>query len=475
MSRANRMKQSVIFLLISVAATMPLAGQTFTKLLDFNNGETGSSLIQGRDGYLYLPSAFGGSFGYGSISRIGLDGSLTTIYSFYGFSDGAYPADLVLGADGNFYGVTVQGGNSHCHAPVGCGTIFKLSSTGHITVLHTFEGDDGYNAYGGLTQAIGGSFYGATSVGGLNNLGTLYKITPGGAFTKLYDFDGADGATPLSPPIQASDGAFYGTTQSGGLHHGRCDAGCGTIYKLAADGKLTRLHSFHGEGLSPDASLLQASDMALYGTTYWGGDLANCEAEGCGTIFKIAPEGFTVVHEFEASDGEHSDTPLIQGTDGNLYGTTSLGGNLSCESPYGCGTLFQLNLDGDLSTLYVFGLTDGAGVHAPLLQATNGDFYGTTVDGGKFNEGTLFSLYMGLSPFVALVRPAGKVGQSGGILGQGFTGTTSVTLNGVPASFKVVSDTYLTATVPPGATTGYVTVTTPIGVLTSNKKFIVLP
>ena len=161
---------------------------------------------------------------------------------------------------------------------------------------------------------------------------------------------------------------------------------------------------------------------------------------------------------------------------------TGLGGTGGCAAP-GCGTIFQITPAGVLTTLHSFDGTDGDFPAGGLFQATNGILYGTTASGGKYTSddcyeetcGTLFSLDMGLSPFVAFVVPAGKVGQTGGILGQGFIGTTSVMLNGVPANFKVVSDTYLTATVPAGATTGYVTVTTPSGTLTSNVPFRVIP
>lgn len=166
----------------------------------------------------------------------------------------------------------------------------------------------------------------------------------------------------------------------------------------------------------------------------------------------------------------------MQGTDGLFYGTTSAGGDLACNAPYnGCGTVFSITSAGAMTTLHIFELTDGLAPTGGLLQATNGAFYGTTDQGGTYDDGTVFSLDMGLGPFVAFVHAAGRVGKTGGILGQGFTGTTSVSLNGTPASFTVVSDTFIRATVPAGATTGYVTVTTPTGVLISNVPFYVLP
>ena len=137
--------------------------------------------------------------------------------------------------------------------------------------------------------------------------------------------------------------------------------------------------------------------------------------------------------------------------------------------------MFRVTTGGALTTLHTFDGKDGADPFSGLVQDTNGDLYGTTYDGGSHDEGTVFSLDMGLGQFVSFVNGAGRVGQTGGILGQGFTGATSVSLNGTPASFRVVSDTFIEATVPAGATTGYVTVTTPGGTLSSNVPFRVLP
>ena len=157
-------------------------------------------------------------------------------------------------------------------------------------------------------------------------------------------------------------------------------------------------------------------------------------------------------------------------TDGNLYGTTSLGGAM-----YGLGVAFSLSSNGTFSLLHTFDPTNGGEPSTGLLQETDGSFYGANYYGGTYHSGTLFNLDVGLGPFVSFLRAAGKVGESGPILGQGLTGTTAVELNGTPANFTIVSDTFIKATVPSGATTGYVTVTTPTGVLTSNVPFHVIP
>jgi len=248
----------------------------------------------------------------------------------------------------------------------------------------------------------------------------------------------------------------------------------------------TTLYSFCtqtncADGSKPVAGLVQGSDGNLYGTTYTGG------ANGSGTAFRLTAKGkLTTLYSFcsqsNCADGAEPDAPLIQATDGSLYGTTQYGGDITCNPSYedmGCGTLFNINLHGEHATLHVFEFTDGAYPESALMQATSGKFFGTTYGGGiacgSPGCGTVFSLDVGLGPYVSFVRRAGKVGQTGPILGQGFTGTSGVSLNGTPASFTVVSDTEIRATVPVGGTSGFVTVDTPGGKLTSNVPFYVLP
>jgi uncharacterized repeat protein (TIGR03803 family) len=186
-------------------------------------------------------------------------------------------------------------------------------------------------------------------------------------------------------------------------------------------------------------------------------------------VFKITPMGdFILLHQFTGDDGARPRAGVIQATDGNFYGTTSVGG------ANGGGTIFEITAEGEFFALYSF-LPQSSSPQGALLQATNGTFYGTTSGGGAFNDGIVFRASAGLGPFIAFVQGAGKVGQTGGILGQAFTGTTSVSFSGISATFTVVSDTFIRATVPPGATTGYVTVTTPSDTLTSNVPFYVLP
>jgi uncharacterized repeat protein (TIGR03803 family) len=287
----------------------------------------------------------------------------------------------------------------------------------------------------------------------------------------------------VGPLVQASDGNLYGTTWIGGANDNAvfCSNGCGTIFRLTANGVLTTLYNFCSlnncaDGFNPEASLVQAIDGNLYGTTYYGG-VANAYG---GTVFRITRAGnLTTLYSFctvaNCSDGVAPIGALVQATDGNFYGVTENGGTGGGSA----GSIFEITPAGTLTTLYSFcGLPNcygGVFPEARLLQAADGNFYGTTYEGGSGGAGTVFSLNTGLAPFVSFIRNPAKIGQQFGILGYGLTGTTSVSLNGIAATFKLQSDTLLIATVPAGATTGYVTVTTPSGALTSNVPFRVIP
>lgn len=451
----------LVFALCTLAATS--WAQTFITLVYFTDGSSVfSSLIQGRDGSLYGVSNNGGTGGYGTVFKVTPTGKLTTLYRFCSqadCTDGFYPfGGLVLGTDGNFYGTAQNGGTG------GLGTIFKITPNGVLSVLHNFVGTDGSYPDAGLALGVDKNFYGVTSGGGTLDLGTVFKMTPAGTLTTLHSFDGSDGDVPFAPLIQGSDGNFYGTTTSGGPNNVNCYANCGTVFKMTPAGRFTSLHYFgYTDGQEPFAPLVQTSDGAFYGTTFKGAYTAwaGCSA-GCGTIFKVSSGGaFATVHEFNGGDGGDTTAGLIQATDGNLYGESS------GVSP---GEIFELILPRSLTTLYTFSAASEGGGTTPVVQATDGKLYGT-----YGVPGAIFSLDMGLGPFVAFALPTGKVGKTAQILGQGLTGTSSVTFNGIPAtSFTVVSDTYMTAVVPAGATTGPVVVTTPTGTLTSNKNFIVV-
>jgi uncharacterized repeat protein (TIGR03803 family) len=458
----------VSLLVLFATSVLAAPAQTFTKL-QFFNGANGANpyvgLTQGRDGSLYGTTIDGGAYGAGNVFKINLSGGLTSLYSFCAQTncpDGQYPDTvLVLGMDGNFYGTTQSGGTNG-----GYGTVFKITASGALTTLHSFDAADGAAPYGSLVLAINGDFYGTTNVGGGFGGGNVFKITPGGTLTTLYTFCSqggcADGQYPVGPLIEGSDGNIYGTTHAGG--NNSCTDGCGTVFKITLSGNLTTLHSFDAtDGDYPYGGVVEGPAGTFYGTTGGGG------ADNVGTVFGMTASGKLVtVHSFDVTDGA---TPyaLMLGSDGNFYGTTSAGGSNSR------GTVFEITPIGQLTTLHNFAGPDGALVYSGLVQGTNGLFYGTAYFGGRDNDGVVFSLNTGLGPFVTFVQAAGRVGQTVPILGQGFTGTTGVSFGGTPAEFTIVSDTLIKATVPPGAITGFVTVVTPSGTLTSNVLFHVLP
>jgi uncharacterized repeat protein (TIGR03803 family) len=388
-------------------------------------------------------------------------GGTLTVPYSFDATDAQPYSGLTLGTDGNFYGTTYNGGSSSL------GNVFKLTPTGTLTVLHDFVGSDGSNPYAPPIQGTDGNFYGTTTQYEITGDGTVYKITPSGKFTILYSFDRTHGQNPQAPLVQGTDGNFYGTTQAGGANS------AGVVYKIAASGKLTVIYNFDGSthgGHPSGGPLVQGSDGNFYGT-------ANCCGSiGGGVIFKITAAGqFTVLHNINGTtDGSNPVAGLVQATDGNFYGTTIFGGAKSD------GTIFRISPTKPYAykVLYNFDGTTGSSPQVTLLQHTNGILYGDTSTGGDISntsDGVFYSLSLGLKPFVSLVSASGKVGTTVEILGQGFKGTTGVSFNGVAAKFTVVLNTYLTTVVPSGATSGPVTVKTPGGTLTSNRLFRVPP
>jgi uncharacterized repeat protein (TIGR03803 family) len=258
-----------------------------------------------------------------------------------------------------------------------------------FTTLYSFTGVlDGDTPLAGLVQADDGNFYGTTTQDGGYGYGTVFQITPTGNLTTLHAFTGGmDGRSPQGSLIQGTDGALYGTAYTGGA------IGSGTVFKITTTGTFTTLYSFsYTDGANPTSALVQASDGNLYGTTYSGG------ANGSGTVFQITSTGtFTTLYSFssESSKGTNSDganpfAPLVQAADGNLYGTTNRGGI------YGNGTIFQITRSGVLATLYSFsGGIDGAWPQAGLIQASNGNLYGTTYSGGANQDGTIYQVTTG--------------------------------------------------------------------------------
>jgi len=511
MTRIKAWKLAFALFAVCIATSTLLPAQTLTPLFSFSGSDGNypeASLVQGTNGNLYGTTQAGGTNlsncvngGCGTVFSLTPAGALTTLYDFCARAncdDGTYPfASLLLTENGSFYGTTYGGGRVKldCNND-GCGTMFRINPAGNLNTIYNFCSQkcaDGAGPEAALVQGADGNLYGTVAYGGgSSDGGIVFTMDPTGALTTLYTFCSQpscyDGQLPYAPLVQASDGSFYGTTFGGGLTSNQepCHTdGCGTVFKITRSGTLTTLYRFCSQpsctdGTNPSGGLLQASDGALYGMAGYGG------AHGYGTVFRITRQGkFETLHSFTRSDGETPVAGLIQGTDGNLYGTTAYGGkNYDFKNHILGGTLFQISPAGKYTVVYNFcgetNCTDGEVPESGLFQSTNGIIYGTTFFGGSSSNcysgcGTVFSLNVGAGPFVSFVRDAGRPGQTGGILGQGFTGTTDVSLNGTPASFTVVSDTYIKATIPQGATSGYVTVTTPTGVLTSNVPFTVLP
>ena len=466
--------------------------QTFKTLASFDgaNGATPyAGLVQATDGNFWGTTYSGGAnstdcaSGCGTAFKITPKGKLITVYSFCSqtnCTDGSQPyAGLVQATDGNFYGTTQQGGNNACSG--GCGTVFRVTRGGKLTTLHSFDGTDGYSPNAGLLQATDGNFYGTTTQRGTITSGTVFKITPKGKLTTLYNFcsktNCTDGADPWAGLVQGADGNFYGTTAEGGAYicrtQGRNKIGCGTVFKITAKGKLTTLYNFCSQTNCTDGSdalagLVQAADGNFYGTTAEGG------ANTSGTVFKITPKGklatlYSFCSQTNCTDGATPYAGLVQATDGNFYGTTRFGGANNG------GAVFKITPERKLTTLYSFcsqtNCADGDFPQAGPVQATNGKFYGTTSGGGANMSGTVFSFSVGLGPFVETRPTSGEVGTTVIILGTNLTGATSVTFDGTPAEFKVLSSSEVTAEVPNGATKGKVKVKTPRGTLASNLVF----
>ncbi len=458
--------------LLSAAALLCTAGttsaQTVTTLYSFQgNLLSGANpwyvtLAQGTNGNLYGTTYNGGVSSLGTIFSVNTSGAQKIVHSFKsGSADGANPTGgLTLGSNNNFYGTTQQGGAQSQ------GVIFQVTQTGTFSILHTFNAFvDGAFPWGPPILATDGNLYGTASGGGLNGRGIVYKITTTGTFSVVYKFDVTHGYSPVAPPTQGTDGFLYIPVSQGGASF------CGTIIQLSTSGILNNSYSFPcGSGGSfPIGPLVQAANGNFYSTTQDGG------ANGEGVIYQVTTGlAVTVLHSFGVNfgDGTFPSAGLILGTDGNYYGATADGGG------NGDGTLFNTSTSGSYSGLYSFNNSANLSQTDPLsppIQYTDGNFYGLTEFSGTSNDGTFYSLNMGLAPFVNTALFAAKRGENITILGTNLKGTTQVTFNGEAAAFKVLSDSNLIAMVPASATTGPIEVRTQGGVLQGRKNFVVKP
>lgn len=396
---------------VAGAVIVPLAAQAIEQekvLHGFHGGKDGdgpsSLLIWDNAGHLYGTTVAGGggtecrnSPGCGTVYKIAPDGRETVHYAFAGGCDGANPrAGLVMDAAGNMFGTTQSGGI--CNNDVGFGTVFKLAPNGTETVLYSFEGgSDGEYPVGGLVVDGQGNLYGSAGGGdpaGCNGgCGFVFKVTPQGEKTVFYAFQGgSDGDGPYGNVIMDNGGNIYGTTQRGG-GTGCAGDGCGTVFKLAPDGTETVFYAFQGgtDGWYPQNGVVMDSTGYLYGTTWTGG------GGDFGTVFKVSATGtHSVLYSFQGgADGGFPEAGVILDGGGNLYGTTEGGGSgKGCNG--GCGVVFEVALDGTETVLRAFDKKNdkrfGVNPMAGLVLDGQGNLYGTTVQGGKRSKGVVFLL-----------------------------------------------------------------------------------
>lgn len=316
--------------------------------------------------------------------------TLKVLYNFAGGPDTDNPSSgLIADKSGNYYGTGLYGGGG---CGVGCGTVYELAPDGTETILHTFSGaGDGTFPFGALLADGAGNFYATTTDGGADNRGTIYKIAAGGAETVLYSFTGgSDGSSPHGAFIADKKGNMYSTALYGGVEG--CASGCGTIFELAANGSVSTLYAFKGgaEGANPYSTLLSDKSGNLYGTTFDAGNAGCTGNAGCGTVFRLAPDGtLTTLYAFKggSGDGGNPRSSLIADKAGNFYGTTTLGG------ASGCGTVFKLAPNGTETLLYSFsGGSSCSGPLSALVADRKGNFYGTTLKDGADGKGTVFRL-----------------------------------------------------------------------------------
>ena len=369
-----------VMLAAALLLPLPARAQTFTVLYTFTDTANGyqpdARLFRDSSGNLYGTTQYGGTAGsFGTVFELEPDGNETVLYSFAGTPDAEDPyAALVRDPAGTFYGTTIYGG-----AAGGYGTVFSLDSTGKETILHSFASNpDGADPYGGLVRDSHGVLYGTTVFGGANGgYGTVFKLNPAGKLTLLHSFSGPpDGADPYGGLVRDAEDNLYGTSVYGGTA-----GGYGTVFKIDKAKHLALLHSFAGtpDGENPHGGLIRDKNGDLFGTTLYGGN-----AGGYGTVFEISASGkFKQLHSFAGTpDGVNPYGSLLRDDSGNLYGTTFYGG------VSGYGSVFKLSKSGKLRVLHSFNYSpDGAHPIGGLVIDYAGNIYGTTSAGGDTSCG----------------------------------------------------------------------------------------
>ena len=426
-----RTSRAFLGMLALAAVTFSLAvraqAQTENILYSFSGSADGNapstvSLIFDGSGNLYGTTSEGGgctrlNTGCGAVFEMSPNGSggwtEQVLYGFTGGTDGLQPeGSLVMDAAGNLYGTTQVGGTC-------CGVVFKLThnsgGTWTQSVLYTFAGgNDGSGPVAGLVFDAAGNLYGTTQEGGgggcgIPGCGTVFELTPNssGGWTeiKLHTFHGPDGQLPQSNLIFDGAGSLYGVTLEGGKAYTTCSSGCGLAFKLTptSSGSWTEkiIHYFDGNtGNGPVGGLTFDASGNLYGTTSFGGILRDCSNQGCGVVFELSPNSSGAwqqsrLYNFHGTDGAQPFAGVIVDASGNVYGTTSVGGNLSCITQ-GCGVAYKLTPSSTHWTqtvLHIFGASgDGFFADGGLTFDSAGNLYGTTLKGGSADQGTVYEI-----------------------------------------------------------------------------------
>jgi uncharacterized repeat protein (TIGR03803 family) len=382
--RASAVLTLALALLLTVVGTLSAQAQTYSVLYSFTGGADGAypyaGVILDKAGNLYGTTFQGGDPnkcatypGCGVVYKLDSAGKETVLHTFKGSPDGQEPdfGNLLQDKAGNLYGTTVYGGNVD-------GVVFKISSADKEAILHSFpqQFGDAECPQGALVQNAAGDLYGTTFAGGTSSCsaGTVFKISKAGKESVVHSFNGYDGFGPVSTLVRDAAGNFYGTTTSGG------SIGYGTVFKVSKAGKFSVLYNFKGppDGYLPEGPLVLDDAGNLYGMTYEGGNANACPGFGCGIVFKLNKKGKeTILHTFLGPDGAGPMSGVLLDAAGNLYGTTWAGG------AHDSGSIFKLEKAGNLTTLYDFtGGTDGGYPFAGLTQDKAGNFYGTASLGG---------------------------------------------------------------------------------------------
>jgi uncharacterized repeat protein (TIGR03803 family) len=374
--------------------------RTLKTLYNFTGGADGynplASLVRDAKGNLYGTTYAGGAHGYGVVFEVTPNGTEKVLYNFAGGTDGAWPEAGLIRAGTILYGTTAGGGGSGCGG-IGCGTVFKVSTAGKEKVLYSFTGGtDGAYPYSGLVRdSKTGNLYGTVQAGGADNDGGVFFITPSGTETILYSFNQADPEPNGVLVRDAATGDLYGTTSFGGAYNH------GMVFQVTPTGVETVLYNFTGgaDGSSPSGNLIRDGKGILYGLTTYGGGGSCDSGFGCGTVFEVAPSGTEkVLHSFTGgADGSSPSGGLVRDAKGNLYGATTYGGSgTGCSSGIGCGTVFEITPAGTETLLYTFAGTADGGIPRDngglALDAKTGNLYGTATSGGSNNAGVVFML-----------------------------------------------------------------------------------